>query len=189
MSTVEGAITMAIAISAAFILPDLPWNSKGFTKEELQVAQLRMTEDVGEADEDSAEQGTFDGLFMAVKDYKIYLMMLTFTAYVVGLSFNAYFVSAPARLGFHYSCGLRRLRRRQTHNSLTMHSPVQPTLTGTLGFDYVGTLLMSSPPWVFSCIVSLINAWHADRKQERVSRLSSQRLLISSRIKTSDHRD
>ncbi|WYZ43088.1 hypothetical protein EsH8_VI_000787 [Colletotrichum jinshuiense] len=130
---IEGAITMAVAISAAFILPDLPTNSKGFTEEELYVAQLRMTEDVGEADADSADMGPLDGLIMAVKDVKIYIMMLTFTAYVVGLSFNAFF----------------------------------PTLTGTLGFGYVPTLLMSSPPWAFSCIVSLINAWHADRTQER----------------------
>lgn len=28
---------------------------------------------------------------------------------------------------------------------------------------------MSSPPWVFSVIVSMINAWHADRTQEKVS--------------------
>ncbi|KAG7133172.1 MFS-type transporter cnsO like protein [Verticillium longisporum] len=130
---IEGAATMAIAIAAAFILPDLPHNSKGFTEEELQVAQMRMTEDVGEADADSAEQGALDGFYMAVKDYKIYLMMITFTTYVIGLSFNAYF----------------------------------PTLTGTLGFGYVPTLLMSSPPWAFACIVSLINAWHADRQQER----------------------
>ncbi|KAI0110657.1 MFS general substrate transporter [Hypoxylon sp. NC0597] len=130
---IEGGITMAVAISAAFILPDLPHNSRGFTAEELEVAQLRMIEDVGEADIDGAGQGVFDGLIMAVKDVKIYLMMLTFTAYVVGLSFNAFF----------------------------------PTLTGTLGFDYVPTLLMSSPPWVFSCIVSLFNAWHADRTQEK----------------------
>ncbi|KDN67441.1 putative major facilitator superfamily transporter [Colletotrichum sublineola] len=130
---IEGAITMTVAISAAFILPDLPTNSKGFTEEELYVAQLRMTEDVGEADVDSQEMGPMDGLWMAVKDVKIYVMMITFTAYVVGLSFNAFF----------------------------------PTLTGTLGFSYVPTLLMSSPPWAFSCIVSLINAWHADRQQER----------------------
>ncbi|KAI6386093.1 hypothetical protein MCOR04_009898 [Pyricularia oryzae] len=42
-----------------------------------------------------------------------------------------------------------------------------PSLTGTLGFDYVPTLLMSSPPWAFSCIVSLINAWHSDKTQEK----------------------
>ncbi|TDZ35134.1 putative transporter [Colletotrichum spinosum] len=130
---IEGAITMAVAISAAFILPDLPTNSRGFTEEELYVARLRMTEDVGEADADADGMGAFDGLFMAVKDVKIYVMMLTFTAYVVGLSFNAFF----------------------------------PTLTQTLGFGYVPTLLMSSPPWAFSCLVSLVNAWHADRTQER----------------------
>lgn len=84
---------MGIALSAAFILPDLPHNTRGFTKEELEVAQLRMTEDIGEADVDSEDQGPWDGLFMAVKDGKIYIMMFTFTAYVVGLSFNAFFVS------------------------------------------------------------------------------------------------
>lgn len=94
---IEGAITMAVAIAAGFILPDLPHNSRGFTEEELQLAQLRMVEDVGEADEDSKEMGVFDGLLMAVKDYKIYVMMFTFTAYTVGLSFNAFFptVSIP----------------------------------------------------------------------------------------------
>jgi MFS family permease len=130
---IEGSVTMAIAIFAAFILPDLPHNTRGFTEEERALAVLRMTEDVGEADADSAEQSPYAGLIMAIKDVKIYVMMLTFTAYVVGLSFNAFF----------------------------------PTLTGTLGFGYVPTLLMSAPPWVFACIVSLINAWHADRTEER----------------------
>jgi MFS family permease len=130
---IEGAATMVIAISAGFVLPDLPHNTRGFTEEEREIAVLRMTEDVGEADADSAEQSVFSGLIMAVKDVKIYLMMLTFTAYVVGLSFNAFF----------------------------------PTLTKTLGFGYITTLLMSAPPWAFSCLVSLINAWHADRTEER----------------------
>ncbi len=124
---------MAVAISAGLILPDLPTNSRGFTEEELHVARLRMTEDVGEADTDSADDGVFGGFLMVVKDPKAYLMMLSLTAYVVGLSFNAFF----------------------------------PTLTGTLGFDYVPTLLMSAPPWEFACIVSLINAWHSDRTQEK----------------------
>ncbi|KAK3938129.1 putative tartrate transporter protein [Diplogelasinospora grovesii] len=135
---IEGGITMAVAISAAFILPDLPTNSRGFTEEELQIAQLRMTEDVGEADTDSTKQGMFDGFLMVIKDIKVYVMMLTFTAYVVGLSFNAFF----------------------------------PTLTGTLGFSYVPTLLMSAPPWVFACIVSLITSWHSDRAQEKFFHIS-----------------
>ena len=84
---------MAFAILAAFVLPDLPHNTRGFTEEERYVAQLRMTEDVGVADSDEG-QTIFTGLLMALKDAKVYLMMLTLTAYVVGLSFNAFFVSA-----------------------------------------------------------------------------------------------
>jgi MFS family permease len=92
---IEGAFTMFVALSAIFILPDLPHNSRGFSAEELEVAQLRMLEDVGEVDEDSAGQGMFAGLIMALKDVKMYVMSLTFTAYVVGLSFNAFFVREP----------------------------------------------------------------------------------------------
>jgi MFS family permease len=135
---IEGAITMFIAILAAFILPDLPHNSRGFTAEELQVAQLRMIEDVGEADADSSEQGIFEGLKLALSDVRIYLMLAAFTAYVTGLSFNAFF----------------------------------PTLTQTLGFSYVPTLLMSAPPWIFSVIFSIAWAWHADKTQEMVRLLS-----------------
>lgn len=55
-----------------------------------------------------------------------------------------------------------------------MRLTLQPTLTGTLGFSYVPTLLMSAPPWVFSVIVSMINAWHADRTQEKVRRSTAK---------------
>ncbi|KAG6013853.1 hypothetical protein E4U54_006228 [Claviceps lovelessii] len=130
---IEGSTTMALAVSSAFILPDLPHNARGFTDEERLVAQLRLVEDVGEADTDSPEQGAFAGLAMALTDSNIYIMMLTLTAYVVGLLITA----------------------------------TQPTLTKTLGFGYVPTLLMSSPPWVFSCIITLANAWHADQTQEK----------------------
>lgn len=130
---IEGAITCAIAISAAFILPDLPHNSRGFTAEELEVAQLRMLEDVGEADVDSENEGWYYGFNLAVKDFKVWLFTLLFIAYIIGLSFNAFF----------------------------------PSLTETLGFSYVPTLLMSAPPWLFSCIISLFWTLHADKTGER----------------------
>ena len=56
---------------------------------------------------------------------------------------------------------------RLKESKLTLPSLPQPTLTGTLGLDYVPTLLMSAPPWVFACLVSLANAWHADRTQDK----------------------
>lgn len=86
---------MFFAVCAPFILPDLPHNTRGFTEEERYVAQLRMTEDVGVADSDEPDHTVFTGLIMALKDGKVYLMMFTLTAYVVGLSFNAFFVCSP----------------------------------------------------------------------------------------------
>lgn len=42
---------MAFAVIAVFMLPDFPHNTRfGFSKEELQVAQLRMLEDVSDPD-------------------------------------------------------------------------------------------------------------------------------------------
>ena len=46
---------------------------------------------------------------------------------------------------------------------------MQPSLTKTLGFGYVPTLLMSAPPWVFACMFSVAVAWSSDRRQEKVS--------------------
>jgi hypothetical protein len=84
---------MFIAVIALFLLPDLPHNSRGFTEEERLVAQLRIIEDVGEADTDDKDAGIFDGFFMAVKDLKVYLMIITLIAFVIMLSFNAFFRS------------------------------------------------------------------------------------------------
>lgn len=100
---IEGGVTVAVSIAAAFILPDLPHNSRGFTEEERQVAQLRMWEDVGELDTD-ADDSPMVGLKMALRDPKIYVMMFTLTAYVVGLSFNAFFVSWPPCCPFRALC-------------------------------------------------------------------------------------
>lgn len=95
---IEGAVTMLIALAALVVLPDLPHNTRGFSDEERYVAQLRMVEDVGEADADAQDQGVAGGLVLAMKDGRVWLMMFTLAAYVLGLSFNAFFVSWRARL-------------------------------------------------------------------------------------------
>ncbi|KAK4688760.1 hypothetical protein P7C73_g1345, partial [Tremellales sp. Uapishka_1] len=131
---IEGALTMFFALVAAVILPDFPSNSKKwFTREEIQVAQLRMLEDVGEVDQDSSEDRWYSGLVMALSDWKIYILMLSLTACVTGLSFNIYF----------------------------------PTLTKTLGYGTTETLLLAAPPWIFSCLISLVNSWHSDKSNEK----------------------
>jgi MFS family permease len=42
-----------------------------------------------------------------------------------------------------------------------------PTITSALGFGSIKTLLLTAPPWAWAVLVSLPNAWHADRTGER----------------------
>ena len=157
---VEGAATMFIALCAAVILPDLPHNTRGFTKDELDLAQLRMAEDVGEADVDSEDQGPWDGLFMAVKDIKIYVMMITFTAYVVGLSFNAFFVSSPCLLTFLCAQSNSRILAYPYWNPrirLCAHSAYERSPMGVLLFVLSGGCLelRSIPGEGTSCLTTV----------------------------------
>jgi hypothetical protein len=52
--------------------------------------------------------------------------------------------------------------------TISANTCLQPSLTKTLGFGYVPTLLMSAPPWVFACLFSVAVAWSSDRRQEKV---------------------
>ncbi|KAF5007386.1 hypothetical protein FDECE_6272 [Fusarium decemcellulare] len=42
-----------------------------------------------------------------------------------------------------------------------------PTITQALGYSTTTTLLLTAPPWMWACLVSLPNAWHADKTGER----------------------
>jgi len=88
---IEGALTIAIAILMAFILPDFPDNSRFLSPLERKLAQVRMEEDAGE--KDTGDDSTWTGFKMAVTDWKVWYMAFTLTALVVALSFNAYFPS------------------------------------------------------------------------------------------------
>ncbi|KAL2203301.1 major facilitator superfamily transporter [Sarocladium strictum] len=42
-----------------------------------------------------------------------------------------------------------------------------PSITQALGYNTTITLLLTAPPWIWACFVSLPNAWHADKTGER----------------------
>ncbi|KIY51512.1 MFS general substrate transporter [Fistulina hepatica ATCC 64428] len=48
-----------------------------------------------------------------------------------------------------------------------------PTLTETLGYSTIVTLLLQAPPWILSAIVCCVNAWNADRTGERFFHMTS----------------
>lgn len=88
---IEGSLTVFVAIIALFILPDFPATTRWLSPLERRLAEVRMAEDVGETDSDTVSG--WDGLVMAVTDWKVWWLALTLTSFVISLSFNAYFPS------------------------------------------------------------------------------------------------
>lgn len=112
---------MIVALSAIFILPDVPSSpSQWLTPQEHALAQLRMKEDglVDEGETDNTK-GQATGLMLALSDWKVWWLSIALTSMVVSLSFNAFF----------------------------------PTLSATLGYSPIVTLLLCSPPWAFAALV------------------------------------
>ncbi|KAL5520893.1 hypothetical protein ACEPAF_2896 [Sanghuangporus sanghuang] len=97
---IEGALTITIGILSIWSLPDLPSNTRWITTGERQIAQARLAEDTGEADEDLAQDSMLQGLKMALKDVKIYIFALIELCLLLGLSFLNFFPILTATLGF-----------------------------------------------------------------------------------------
>jgi hypothetical protein len=97
---IEGALTIAVAVIAIPILPDFPNTTRWLTDQERRLAEVRMAEDIGAADEDSETESAMRGLYLALTDWKIWWLAVTLTAFVIGLSFNAYFPTLTATLGY-----------------------------------------------------------------------------------------
>ncbi|KAI0772059.1 MFS general substrate transporter [Trametes elegans] len=100
---IEGALTVFVALCAIFILPDFPATTRKWwlSDAERRLALRRMEEDAGVGDEGETERGGHAaGLWLAVKDWKVWWMAFAMTSQVVALSFNAYFPTLSATMGF-----------------------------------------------------------------------------------------
>ncbi|KAI0907223.1 allantoate permease [Ustulina deusta] len=96
---IEGSITIAAAISAGFILPNYPTNTKWLTPEEQAYAQWRLLEDTGEADlADSI--AIKEGVKMAFKDPRLYLFTLLQHVSILSQAFQYFFPTIAKSLGF-----------------------------------------------------------------------------------------
>lgn len=84
-----------MAICSIFILPDFPATTRWLSPTERRLAMLRMSEDVGEADEEESkeEHNQFTGLKLAASDWKVWWLAFALLSQVLSLSFNAYFPS------------------------------------------------------------------------------------------------
>ncbi|KAI0359688.1 MFS general substrate transporter [Trametes cingulata] len=97
---IEGSITVAIGIMAIFLLPDYPHNTRWLTPAQRRLAQVRLAEDAGEADEDVASDSALKGLIMAIKDPKVPIFAVMTCSQLLGLGFVNFFPTIAGTLGF-----------------------------------------------------------------------------------------
>ncbi|KAI1199356.1 allantoate permease [Nemania serpens] len=96
---IEGSITIAVAITAIFVLPNYPENTKWLSPEEQAYAQWRLVDDTGEADvADSIS--VLEGVKMAFKDPRLYLFTLLQHVSLLSQAFQYFFPSIVKTLGY-----------------------------------------------------------------------------------------
>ncbi len=95
---IGGAVTVVVAIFAAFILPDFPSNTRWLSEEERIVAQWRMVCDVGQVD--ANDQTWQRGLRTTFTDLKVWVFAFMFLFLAIGASLHNFFPSVVETLGF-----------------------------------------------------------------------------------------
>lgn len=155
---IEGAITIAVAGIAVFVLPDYPQTTGWLTAEERRIAVGRLAVDAGAEADEQDDVTALQGLKMACKDPKVWLLGITYHATIMGLS-----VCFPFSRLVHLLPAMPSRTATNTPQFVFFF----PTVAEALGYDTTATLLLTAPPWIFALLVSLPNAWHADRTGER----------------------
>ncbi|KAF7365916.1 Tartrate transporter [Mycena venus] len=103
---IEGAITITVGIFTLWALPDYPNNTRWIVGDERRLAQARLAEDAGEADQDNENDTPLAGLKMALTDPLILAFAVMNAAQLLGLSFINFCESLATTLGFNTTISL-----------------------------------------------------------------------------------
>ncbi|KAF8215054.1 MFS transporter [Mycena galopus ATCC 62051] len=103
---IEGSITITVGIFTIWALPDYPHNTGWIVGDERRLAQARLADDAGEADQDNDQDTPLVGLKMAVTDPLILTFAVMNAAQLLGLSFINFFPTLTSTLGFDTTISL-----------------------------------------------------------------------------------
>lgn len=123
---IEGAVTIAIAGIAVFVLPDYPQTTGWLSEKERRIAVGRLAIDAGaEADGKEDDVTALQGLKMACKDPKVWLLGITYHTTIMGLS-----VCSPLPFPSHPPRSHPIMRDTNTRSS-SSSSPQSPRHSAT----------------------------------------------------------
>lgn len=94
-------LQLLLLLAPFFVLPNFPRTTSWLTEEERQLAVWRLNEDIGEDDWVSSEAQSFGhGFMLAVKDIKMWILMVMFVGIVNAASVTNFFPSVVQTLGY-----------------------------------------------------------------------------------------
>ncbi|KAG8411880.1 hypothetical protein J3458_015175 [Metarhizium acridum] len=96
---VEGVVTIGFGILSAFVLPDYPQTTRWLSDEERAFACWRLLADINEMD-DGKSTTVWQGLKLALKDYRLYLFILLAHMSLLSQTFQYFFPSIVQTLGY-----------------------------------------------------------------------------------------
>ncbi|KIP05237.1 hypothetical protein PHLGIDRAFT_74563 [Phlebiopsis gigantea 11061_1 CR5-6] len=148
----SGAITIFAGLICVWALPDYPHNTRWLSNPERRLAQVRLAEDAGEADEDTSSDTAFTGMKQALQDPKVYLLTFMGCAQLLGLSFVNFFPTPPWIFATIVCClnawHADRTGERFFHNAApwwgVMIAYIIGVSTSSIGGRYVALFLMAS---------------------------------------------
>ncbi|KAL4069096.1 major facilitator superfamily domain-containing protein [Scleroderma citrinum] len=95
---IEGGLTCVIAVASFYVTPDFPTSPASWlTADEQILAQKRMVEDLGSAEQKSAQRS---GLVEALTDWTVWWLAMAGCSLLVAMSFTFYFPTIAATLGY-----------------------------------------------------------------------------------------
>ncbi|TQV94990.1 MFS transporter [Cordyceps javanica] len=98
---IEGVVTVAVAVAAAFVLPNFPRTTSWLSEQEVAVAVWRLEHDIGQDDWVSSEQQTFfQGFKAALKDPKMWVLLIILFGNVSAASITNFFPTVVATLKY-----------------------------------------------------------------------------------------
>lgn len=92
-------MTIALGLVSGFILPDYPATTRWLSEEERAFAAWRLLDDINESD-DAQATTIWDGVKMALKDYRVYVFVLFQHLSLLTQTFQYFFPSIVGTLGY-----------------------------------------------------------------------------------------
>ena len=167
---IEGSLTIVVALSAIFILPDFPTNTRWLTESERKLAIRRMEEDGGINIDDQDETVALISSFRrnVERGEANHLPLGTGNT---GSKAIRWFHFGRHGEGLWLAASdwkvwwLTLLMAAQL-NALSFNA-FFPTLTATLGFNRTISLVLVAPPFIVAAICAFLISRHSDKKGER----------------------